>query len=627
MDPAETTATASVLLSLAPTAPPTPPPTLALVGQQQEDKEHQAAEEEDAFPIKVTMLPNKGRSYVATRTIQPQELIFVAEAFGTTMCDPWLDCGICHYCWAEIRDRKAQIRLPSALTASAKGTRIGPGTETGSKEKKAGRGRKQETVMVFCDETCLEMYGSEVAEMICRVEDKIRRTWSDSGARAWKLKMEPCKESTANVGPDTPSTSSATTTAAPHYSDLIKQALATADTKKRILELSDTDLALFLDTTWSAFDSLISEQESWLTHPTTTTASTNTTATNKNDNQRNTRQHSHTQAQCEALYPKLAKLLLEGNNQATIAPRTSDDDCETIRLISEILHRRQIDMRTATSGMMCERTGVVIKQGRESVKALAAAVSNKDEKLAGSHGRLRGGQRATFEDYCAMQSNELILFRQQLQEDIGSPDEQSDDDEQEQEQEGQDTQHKGHKHSQESRHDTSMRQWRTLISILPNHLLGCFYVYLRLRDAYLLLAYENATTPPSDTPSYQEHLITLSIDSTFFRTILYREVANSFGIRDSSDELLGFAVFPRASFFNHSCRPNIQKKRRQSSRAVRARQMEYWSTSVIKEGEECCISYGDISTGVGERRARLEDMYFFWCSCPRCLEEEELENL
>lgn len=622
MDPAETTTTASLSLSLAPTAPPTPPPTLTLIGQQQEGKKHQATEE-DAFPIKVALLPNKGRSYVATRIIQPQELIFVAEAFGTTMCDPWLDCGICHYCWAEIRDRKAQIRLPSALTASATGTRTG--TETGSKGQKGGKGRKQETVMVFCDETCLKMYGPEVAEMICKVEDKIRRTWSDSGARAWKLKMEPCKKSTAAVGPDTPSTSSATTIAAPHYSELIEQALVTADTKKRILELSDTDLALFLDTTWRALDGLISEQESRITLS-TTTATTNTTTIIDNDNQHDTRQHSHTQAQCEALYPKLAKLLLEGNSQATIAPKTSDDDCETIRLVSEILYRRQIDMTAATSGMMGDGVGVVSVQEQESVKAPAVIVLSKDEKLPGSHNGLCGGQRATFEDYCAMQSNELILFRQQLQEDIDSQGEQSDDDEQEQEQDEQDTQHQGHKHSQESRHDTNMRQWRTLISILPNHLLSCFYVYLRLRDAYLLLACENATTSPSDTPSHQERQITLSIDNKFFRTILYREVANSFGIRDSSDELLGFAVFPRASFFNHSCRPNIQKKRRQSSRAVRARQMEYWSTSVIKEGEECCISYGDISRGVEERRERLEDMYFFWCSCLRCLEEEELEE-
>ncbi|KAK3844791.1 MAG: hypothetical protein J3R72DRAFT_355033, partial [Linnemannia gamsii] len=119
------------------------------------------------------------------------------------------------------------------------------------------------------------------------------------------------------------------------------------------------------------------------------------------------------------------------------------------------------------------------------------------------------------------------------------------------------------------------------------------------------------------------------ITSTLFRTILNREVANSFGIRDASDELLGFAVFPRACFFNHSCRPNILKKRREGllagggiaddHKSTRGRQMEYWSTRLIQEGEECCISYGDILADVEERRARLEDMYFFLCSCPRCL--------
>lgn len=599
MDPAETTTTASLLsLSL---APPSPPATLALVGHRQE---------EDLFPIKVASLPNKGRSYIATRTIHPQELIFVAEAFGTTMCDPWLDCGICHYCWAEIRDRKAQIRLPSA-------------TVTGAKAK--GSRRKQETVMVFCDKMCLEMYGAEVAETVCRTEGKIRRTWSDSGAKAWELKVEPFVEMATVTGPNTPSTSSApstgSTTLSPHYSELIQQALTTADTKKRILELNDADLAVFLDTTWSAFDGLVSEQESWIQHSTTSSSS--------NNNQHDTlKQHSHTQAQCEALYPKLAKLLLEGNNHATIAPKTSDDDCETIRLISEILYRRQLDVRAATAlGSAVNGAGVVRVQGRESAKAPAAEasvlLSKEDLVPGGGNGGLCGGQRATFEDYCAMQSNEVILVRQQIQEDLNTQDEQSSDLEQERDQEEQDTlnQHQRYQHSQQSKHDTNMKQWRKLLLILPNHLLSCFYVYLRLRDAYLLLARENATIATNpDTPLSQSSQITLSIDSTLFRTILYREVANSFGIRDTSEELLGFAVFPRASFFNHSCRPNIQKKRRQVL-GGRARQMEYWSTELIREGEECCISYGDISTGVEERRARLDDMYFFKCSCPRCLEE------
>ncbi|KAG0284393.1 hypothetical protein BGZ96_011223 [Linnemannia gamsii] len=524
------------------------------------------------------------------------------------MCDPWLDCGICHYCWAEVRDRKAQIRLPSASSATVTGAKA-----TGSK-------RKQETVMVFCDKVCLEMYGPEVAETVCRAEGKIRRTWSDSGAKAWKLKVEPFMEMTAAMEPNIPSISSAPSTGptipSPHYSELIKQALTTADTKKGILELNDTDLAVFLDTTWSAFDGLVSEQESWIQYVTNTHSSSN-------NNQHDTlKRQSHTQAQCEALYPKLSKFLLEGNNHATIAPKTSDDDCETIRLITEILYRRQLDVRAVNSA------GGVRVQERELAKAPAAEVCvllSKEDLVPGrGNGGLCGGQRATFEDYCAMQSNEVTLVRQQIQEDLDTQDEQSSDLEQDRDQEAQDilNQPQHHQHSRQSKHDTNMRQWRKLLSILPNHLLSCFYVYLRLRDAYLLLARENATmaTTP-DTPLSQPSQITLSIDSTLFRTILYREVANSFGIRDISDELLGFAVFPRASFFNHSCRPNIQKKRRQVL-GGRVRQMEYWSTEFIREGEECCISYGDISTGVEERRARLEDMYFFRCSCPRCLEEE-----
>ena len=48
----------------------------------------------------------------------------------------------------------------------------------------------------------------------------------------------------------------------------------------------------------------------------------------------------------------------------------------------------------------------------------------------------------------------------------------------------------------------------------------------------------------------------LGPDSALFRDLVYREIANSFGIWDSKDitdssELLGYAVFPSASFFNH----------------------------------------------------------------------------
>ncbi|KAF9936763.1 hypothetical protein BGZ67_002034 [Mortierella alpina] len=498
------------------------------------------------FPVRVALLPNKGRCYIATRDIQPQELVFVAEAFGTTMCDPWLDCGVCHYCWTSIPDRKAQIRLPSPIDASCHG--------------KPDKSRKRvQAVMVFCDETCLELYGPDIADSLCRVEQKVRRPWNEAGARHWKLKALAApkitrEEVTTGAVSLTPISSTEK-----HHTTLVQQALALAGSRKEIVDLGDQDLAGFLNYVWGALDGLIAEQESHI-------LGTEDAAREQDSGVR-----QYTQEQCEALFPRLAKYLLEGNNEATIAARTSDDDCETIRLMSEILYRRQPDMSS-----MAEDTSV---EGQRPVC----------------------GERATFSDYCAMQSNELAMVRKQLGDEMG------------------DTDQDGALYTgpAEGDHSKQIASWRTLLSILPAHLLDCFYVYLRMRDAYMLLALEEEAESTRSA-------ITLSIDNNLFRAILYREVANSFGIRDASEELLGFAVFPRACFFNHSCRPNIEKKRRQGGKA---RQMEYWSTGAISAGEECCISYGDISTGWKERQTRLQDMYFFTCSCPRCLEEQSNSNV
>ncbi|KAF9919490.1 hypothetical protein FBU30_010964 [Linnemannia zychae] len=574
---------------------------------------------DDAFPIRVAHLPNRGRSYIATRMIQPHELIFVAEAFGTTMCDPWLDCGICHYCWSEILDRKTQIRLPS-LSHS--------GTDSSAKK---GNRKKQEIVMVFCNETCWKKYGPNVADMICKVESKIRRAWTDSGAKHWKIKTEALvsKEKEHDVSRNDTSSpiskfSSTVTTAAPktmqsiHYSDLIREALEIASTKQQILALNDDNLAHFLEVTWNALDSLIAEQESWIQPTSTSLLASSST-------QRGL--PSYNQAQLEVFYPKLARWLLERNDNATIATKTSDDDCEMIRLISEVLYRRQLDICAADVDV--EKTdiqsvetvnGSELQEQSKAHTIVTLMEKKEDDKSLKDSIPLQNGQQATFEDYCAMQSNEVVLVRQQLSEELYSIENNSNDEQfLEEEKDTLSTQNTQRHHQQDhphlsrtSKHDNDKKQWHQLLSILPEHLLNCFYVYLRIRDAYFLLAHENKNS------TQHQPDITLTITHTLFRTILYREVANSFGIRDSSDELLGFAVFPRACFFNHSCRPNVLKKRRQS---LQTRQMEYWSSSVILEGEECCISYGDISTGVEERRARLEDMYFFTCSCSRCIEE------
>ncbi|KAI1320852.1 hypothetical protein EDD11_009809 [Mortierella claussenii] len=524
-----------------------------------------------SFPIQVTLLPNKGRSYVATRPILPHELIFVAEAFGTTMCDPWLDCGVCHYCWSTIRDKKSQIRMPR---------------KTKTKEL-----RRQETVMVFCDEVCLDLYGPDMAEAICQVEAKVRRPWTmDVGASSWKIRWSSSVGEISDAGTlaaaaaVTTDVSSGTviSTTASHYSVLLRQALLMAPTREQLLNLSDQNLSCFLNCVWTALDELIAEQERKL----------------KMQGQRYDEQRRQ-QKLYQALYPALAPSLLQGNNNATIAIKTSDDDCEIIRLISEVLYRRQQDKQAQAQD--------------HSLPTESIAATTASEAAAGGPGPSRiPGERATFADYCAMQSNELSLLRQQLQHDMdeqaGTGEDQAQD--QGKEDQGMDREQRINTGDDDHYPTHSLDSWNQLLSLLPGHLLGCFYIYLRLRDSFLLLTLDD---PPKTM---------LSIDNRLFRTILFAEVANSFGIRDDSDELLGFAVFPKACFFNHSCQPNVEKRRR---RGGKGRQMEYWSLREIDAGEECCISYGDISTGREQRQARLEEMYFFTCSCPRCLEEEQAE--
>lgn len=95
---------------------------------------------------------------------------------------------------------------------------------------------------------------------------------------------------------------------------------------------------------------------------------------------------------------------------------------------------------------------------------------------------------------------------------------------------------------------------------------------------------------------------------------------NAFGIRAGSDEgeeYLGYAVYPEASYFNHSCSPNIVKQRNGSI-------WEFRASRSISDGEECCITYlsGDERTlSAQERRARLTEIWGFECMCQRCKNE------
>lgn len=96
---------------------------------------------------------------------------------------------------------------------------------------------------------------------------------------------------------------------------------------------------------------------------------------------------------------------------------------------------------------------------------------------------------------------------------------------------------------------------------------------------------------------------------------------NAFSIRSGGEDLeeyMGYAIYPSASYFNHSCAPNIAKRRV-------GRHWEFSAAREIPQGEQCCITYlgGDERTmDVEARRARLQDVWGFVCMCARCVEEQ-----
>lgn len=96
-----------------------------------------------------------------------------------------------------------------------------------------------------------------------------------------------------------------------------------------------------------------------------------------------------------------------------------------------------------------------------------------------------------------------------------------------------------------------------------------------------------------------------------------RDSHNSFGIRsleDDGSEFFGYGCWPAASYFNHSCGPNIEKKRV-------GRVWEFRAGSDIEVGEELNITYlsgEERKLSRGKRRETLKKNWGFHCACARC---------
>jgi SET domain-containing protein len=75
-------------------------------------------------------------------------------------------------------------------------------------------------------------------------------------------------------------------------------------------------------------------------------------------------------------------------------------------------------------------------------------------------------------------------------------------------------------------------------------------------------------------------------------------------------------MYPSASYFNHSCDPNIAKVRQ-------GRTVLFVTSKEVQAGDELCISYGHTERPVEERRRVLRDWWGFSCNCSRCISELE----
>ncbi|EON68490.1 hypothetical protein W97_07700 [Coniosporium apollinis CBS 100218] len=109
------------------------------------------------------------------------------------------------------------------------------------------------------------------------------------------------------------------------------------------------------------------------------------------------------------------------------------------------------------------------------------------------------------------------------------------------------------------------------------------------------------------------------------REIPLRDDHNSFGIRsleDDGSEFLGYGIWIAASYFNHSCAPNVTKRRV-------GRCWEFLTARDIRAGEQLCITYlsGDErAMNTNQRRARLRVNWEFECACEKCVGDDvELE--
>ncbi|KAH8726158.1 hypothetical protein GQ44DRAFT_794620 [Phaeosphaeriaceae sp. PMI808] len=104
-----------------------------------------------------------------------------------------------------------------------------------------------------------------------------------------------------------------------------------------------------------------------------------------------------------------------------------------------------------------------------------------------------------------------------------------------------------------------------------------------------------------------------------------RDSHNAFGIRsldDDGSEFFGYGCWPGASYFNHSCAPNVAKRRD-------GRKWVFSADRDINAGEELMITYLSGEERAMDRESRMAILRKNWgfeCACAKCMGAEEMNT-
>ncbi|KAG5478475.1 hypothetical protein LSCM4_04708 [Leishmania orientalis] len=106
----------------------------------------------------------------------------------------------------------------------------------------------------------------------------------------------------------------------------------------------------------------------------------------------------------------------------------------------------------------------------------------------------------------------------------------------------------------------------------------------------------------------------LQVSELYFQRLCAAAQCNSFGVYDTQDNCIGFGMYPEASYFNHSCVPNLCRVMHHGSRLA-----AFYALRAIAPQETLTICYTDVEQlNSAERRRNLLGTYRFFCMCERC---------